>query len=124
MPAEHRSDSLSAAFRNLDDDARANQTRRYEALCDHYGMTATRNNPGLARENGSIESHHGHLKRGVEQALILRGSRHFDSLEAYRSWIAELIRRRNARRDKMVSWNAPSCVRCRPGGPPTMTRRA
>jgi hypothetical protein len=30
VPAEHRSDSLSAAFRNLDDDARVDQTRRYE----------------------------------------------------------------------------------------------
>jgi IstB-like ATP binding protein len=74
-PAEHRSDSLSAAFRNLDDDARADQTRRYEALCGHYGMAATRNNPGLAHENGTIESHHGHLKRGIEQSLVLRGSR-------------------------------------------------
>ena len=73
-PAEHRSDSLSAVFRNLDDDARADQTRRYEALCGHYGMAATRNNPGLAHENGAIESHQGHLKRGLEQALILRGS--------------------------------------------------
>ena len=32
VPAEHRSDSLSAAFRNLDDDARADQTRRYERV--------------------------------------------------------------------------------------------
>jgi hypothetical protein len=101
-PAEHRSDSLSAAFRNLDDNARVDQTRRYEALCGHYGMTATRNNPGLAHENGSIESHHGHLKNSLEQTLILRGIRDFDSLEAYRSWIAELVGRRNARRDKMV----------------------
>ncbi|MBV9046879.1 MAG: IS21 family transposase [Solirubrobacterales bacterium] len=101
-PAEHRSDSLSAAFRNLDDDARADQTRRYEALCGHYGMAATRNNPGLAHENGAIESHHGHLKRGIEQALILRGGRDFDSLEAYRSWIAELVGHCNARRDKLV----------------------
>jgi hypothetical protein len=101
-PAEHRSDSLSAAFRNLDDDARTDQTRRYEALCGHYGMIATRNNPGLAHENGTIEIHHGHLKRGIEQALILRGSRDFDSLDAYRSWIAELVGRRKARRDKLV----------------------
>lgn len=102
-PGEHRSDSLSAAFRNLDDDARTDQTRRYEALCEHYGMTATRNNAGLAHENGTIESHHGHLKRGVEQALMLRGSRDFDTLEAYRGWIAELVGRRNLRREKLVA---------------------
>ena len=38
-PAEHRSDSLSAAFRNLDRDAAEDQTRRYEALCAHYSMS-------------------------------------------------------------------------------------
>ena len=52
--AEHRSDSLSAAYRNLDDDARLDQTRRYQAFCAHYGMTPTRNNTGVAHENGSI----------------------------------------------------------------------
>ena len=77
VPVEHRSDSLSAAFRNLDDDARTDQTRRYEALCAHYEMTPTRNNTGVAHENGAIESQHGHLKRGVEQALLLRGGADF-----------------------------------------------
>jgi hypothetical protein len=32
-PLQHRSDSLSADFRSLDDDTRQDQTRRYEALC-------------------------------------------------------------------------------------------
>ena len=32
-PADHRSDSLSAAFRNLDRDAAEDLTRRYEELC-------------------------------------------------------------------------------------------
>src|SRR4051794_25623388 len=49
-PLQHRSDSLSAAFRNLDDDTRQDQTRRYEALCAHYRMLPTRNNRGLAHD--------------------------------------------------------------------------
>jgi hypothetical protein len=106
VPAEHRSDSLSAAFRNLDDDARLDQTRRYEAFCAHYGMTPTRNNTGVAHENGAIESQHGHLKRRVAQALLLRGSSDFASLDAYRAWIADFIGRRNARRGKMVRLEA------------------
>jgi hypothetical protein len=48
---QHRSDSLSAAFRNLDRDAREDLTRRYAALCAHYRMTATRNNRGLGHKN-------------------------------------------------------------------------
>jgi len=101
-PLQHRSDSLSAAFRNLDADTRQDQTRRYEALCAHYRMEPTRNNRGLAHENGSIESPHGHLKRAIEDALLLRGSRDFDTLEAYRRFVDEVVGRRNARNRKRL----------------------
>jgi transposase InsO family protein len=107
-PLQHRSDSLSAAFRNLDADARQDQTRRYEALCAHYGMAPTRNNRGLAHENGSIESPHGHLKQAVEDALLLRGSRDFDTLEAYRCFLAEIVGRRNARLAKRLDLERPA----------------
>jgi hypothetical protein len=101
-PLQHRSDSLSAAFRNLDDDTRQDQTRRYEALCAHYGMEPTRNNRGVAHENGSIESPHGHLKLAIEDALLLRGSRDFDTLDAYRRFVDEIVGRRNARNGKRL----------------------
>lgn len=96
-PTEHRSDSLSAAFKNLDTPARGDLTRRYDALCAHYGMTPSRNNRGEAHENGAIESAHGHLKRAVEDALLLRGSRDFENLATYRAFIDELLARRNRR---------------------------
>ena len=32
-----------------------------DELCDHYRLEPTRNNKGIAHENGSIESPHGHL---------------------------------------------------------------
>jgi hypothetical protein len=35
--------------------------------------------------------------------LLLRGNTDFDSLDAYRDWIADLIGRRNARREKLVA---------------------
>jgi hypothetical protein len=101
-PLQHRSDSLSAAFRNLDDDTRQDQTRRYEALCAHYGMEPTRNNRGVAHENGSIESPHGHLKLAIEDALLLRGSRDFADLDAYRRFVDEIVGRRNARNGKRL----------------------
>jgi hypothetical protein len=107
-PMEHRSDSLSAAFCNLDADTRQDQTRRYEALCTHYRMLPTRNNRGLAHENGSIESPHGHLKRAIEDALLLRGSRDFDTLEAYRRFVDEVVGRRNARNRKRLDLERPA----------------
>ena len=87
VPEQHRSDSLSAAFRNLDADAKEDLTKRYEAFCAHYGMTPTRNNPGVSHENGSIESAHGHLKRALADALLLRASRDFDDLPAWRDFV-------------------------------------
>ncbi len=102
VPREHRSDSLSAAFRNLDKDASADLTRRYEDLCRHYAMTPTRNNCGIAHENGSIEGPHGHLKRAIQDALLLRGSADFDDLAAYRGLIDEIVSRRNARNAKRI----------------------
>jgi len=101
-PREHRTDSLSAAFRNLDSEAAKDLTARYEALCAHYRMLPTRNNTGIAHENGSIESSHGHLKKAVEDAVLLRGSRDFDDLAAYRRFIDEIIGRRNARNGKRI----------------------
>lgn len=96
VPREHRSDSLSAAFRNLDKQAADDVTRRYDELCAHYGMTPTRNNRGLGHENGSIEGPHGHLKRAINDALLMRGSRDFDNLDAYRQFVAERVSRSNA----------------------------
>lgn len=101
-PEHHRTDSLSAAYRNLDKDARADLTKRYEALCQHYDMEPTRNTKGVAHENGSIEGPHGHLKRAVEDALLIRGSRDFEDLDAYRAFIDEIAGRFNARNAKRI----------------------
>jgi len=101
-PEQHRSDSLSAAFRNLDADAKEDLTRRYEAFCAHYGMTPTRNNLGVSHENGSVESSHGHLKSKLDDALLLRASRDFDDLEAWRGFVDQIVGRGNARNAKRI----------------------
>ena len=95
-PQEHRSDSLSAAYRNLSGNQREDATQRYAALCAHYAMAPTRNNRGESHENGAIEGPHGHLKRGLEDALLLRGSRDFDALGDYRAFVDEVVSRRNS----------------------------
>lgn len=101
-PREHRTDSLSAAFRNLDRAARADLTTRYEALCAHYRMQPSRSNRGAAHENGAIESPHGHLKRAIRDALLLRGSAEFEDLPAYRRFVDEIVSRHNARHAKRI----------------------
>ncbi len=101
-PKEHRTDSLSAAFKNLSREDQEDITVRYDAFCRHYGMTATRNNRGKGHENGSLESPHGHLKRRIEQALLLRGSSDFASIEAYQDFINEVVAKANRRNAKMI----------------------
>ncbi|MCP4319859.1 MAG: IS21 family transposase [Hyphomicrobiales bacterium] len=96
-PREHRTDSLSAAYKNLMADEQEDLTERYESLCAHYGMAPTRNNRGLGHENGAVESPHGHIKRRIEQALLLRGSADFESVDAYRVWLEGIVRRFNRR---------------------------
>ena len=107
-PREHRSDSLSAAFRNLTRDAREDLTRRYDALCAHYGMDPTRNNRGVAHENGAIESAHGHLKKAVMDALLMRGTNGFDDLPGYRRFIDEIVSRKNAHHAKRIEAERPA----------------
>ncbi len=123
VPREHRSDSLSAAFRNLDRDAQEDLTQRYQGLMRHYGMTPTRNNPGVAHENGSIESSHGHLKKALEDALLLRGSRDFDDLDAYRRFVDEIVGRRNANNRKRIELERPRLARAAEAAHAPTTRR-
>ena len=98
VPARHRSDSLTAAVNNLSNEKLFQ--RRYRDLMDYYGIAPERINVRKANENGDVESLHGHFKRAVEDALLLRGSRDFDSVEQYVEFIKEIQHRRNAPREK------------------------
>ena len=105
VPEEHRTDSLSAAFNNLAE--REELTKRYEGLCGHYRMRPSRCNPGRSHENGSIESRHGSLKTALDQALRLRGSRRFETLTEYESFVATIVQRMNARVSKRLATERP-----------------
>lgn len=95
VPKTHRTDSLSAAFKNLrkQDDL----TEGYREFCAHYVMEPTRNNKGVSHENGTIEAAHRHLKTRIEQALMIRGTVDFDSIDAYRQFVRELVTSHNRR---------------------------
>ena len=105
-PLEHRTDHLSAAFKNHNKEkkkqARKELTERYEEFCRHYNIKPTHNNLGEAHENGSVEGPHGHLKRRIKQALLLRGSTDFKNMAEYQSFIEEVVRQHNCRNAKTV----------------------
>ena len=105
VPEEHRTDSLSAAFNNLAE--QETLTLRYDELCRHYGMRASRCNPGQSNENGSIESRHDSLKTALDQALRLRGSRAFDDRPGYEAFVDVIVQRFNVRATKRLAVERP-----------------
>ena len=102
-PLEHRTDSLSAAFKNLSKDEQEDITRRYAEFCKHYNMQASRNNFGVKHENGAIEGPHGHLKRRIKQALLLRGSNDFKTIAEYQTWLDQTVQGHNRRNAKQIA---------------------
>ena len=99
VPAEHRTDSLSACFRNRDGSYAGDYTSRYRELCAHLGVIATRNNRGVAHENGAIEGPHRHWKHRLEQQLIQRGSREFATETEYRQLVSQVTTTLNSRHE-------------------------
>lgn len=95
VPRQLRTDSLSAAYKNRQE--QDDFTARYAELCRHYNLNATRNNRGVAHENGAIESPNNHIKRQLKQALLLRGSYDFSSRKEYESFLRSIVARRNQR---------------------------
>lgn len=101
-PKEHRTDSLSAAYKNITQDEQADITQQYHDFCQHYTMIPTRNNRGVSHENGGIESPHGHIKKRIAQAFLIRGAYDFISVEAYQSWIEHVVDAHNRRNASSV----------------------
>ena len=96
VAAEHRTDSLSSAVNNMSDREEFNQ--RYEGVMRYYGVKPQHTNPASPNENGDVEQSHHRLKRAVEQALLLRGSRDFENLAEYAQFLKDLFEQRNAGR--------------------------
>jgi hypothetical protein len=101
VPREHRTDRLTAAVNNLSDHDEF--TQRYDALLKHYGLTGQKTQAGRGNENGDIEQRHFRFKRAIEQALLLRGSRDFESVEHYRMFLKKVQDQLNAgRRPRLI----------------------
>ena len=74
----------------------------YLALCDHLAVKPRTTAVDCPDQNGDIESMNGHLKRRLEQKLLLRGSRDFRSQEDYAAFVTSLCRELNRRRGPKV----------------------
>jgi hypothetical protein len=97
VPLEHRTDRLSAAVNNLTNPEEF--ARRYEALVNHYGLEARKTNSSSPHENGDVEQRHYRFRKAVDQALLLRGSRDFDTRREYERFLKAVNAQLNSGRE-------------------------
>ncbi|WP_437732695.1 IS21 family transposase [Sorangium sp. So ce1335] len=91
VPDMIRQDNLSAATHELVKTGGRTLTRRYNEVAEHYGFQASRIQPGESHENGVVEKAHHLLKSALAQALLLRGSRDFPTVEAYMAFVRRVV---------------------------------
>jgi hypothetical protein len=117
VPTAHRTDRLSSAVVNWSrsvieqrptkERARADFTANYEKLLAYYGLRPERTQAGHGNENGDAEQRHHRLKRAVEQALLLRGSRDFDDRAGYEAFLRQLLQQLNSGRTARLREEIP-----------------
>ena len=96
VPKDHRTDRLSAAVhKEIHPEV---FTQRYESLLAHYGVEGRRIQVSKPNENGDVEQRHYRLKEAVDQTLMLRGSRDFESREDYEKFLEKLFDELNSTR--------------------------
>jgi hypothetical protein len=105
VPRYHQTDNSTAATHRIPDGQAAcfEGGKRpfnadYVALMLHFGMTPRTTAVGAKEQNGDVESANGAFKRRLEQALLLRGNRDFESVEAWQAVIDDVSRKANANR--------------------------
>lgn len=99
VPRKHRTDRLSSAVNNLDE--KRDFTSKYNGLLNHYQMEGQKTNPNSGNENGDIEQRHHRFKTALAQALMLRGSRDFESRQEYEMFLEKLFSQlNNGRKDR------------------------
>ena len=94
-PRVIRSDNTSALTHEIKRSRGRSLNDSYAELLDHYGLESTLINSGESHENGVAEQAHYRLKDAIDQALMLRGSRDFNSLEEYTGFVRKVMDRRN-----------------------------
>ncbi len=99
IPTYHQTDNSTAATHNLTSGKRIFNDD-YMSFMGHLGMEPRTIAIGKKHQNGDVESLNGALKRRLKQHLLLRGSRDFDSVQDYESWLWEAMEKANRLRTK------------------------
>lgn len=92
-PEVARHDNLSAATHELKQSGGRALNARWRAVLDHYDLRSTRISPGESNENGVAEKSNYDVKNAIAQALVLRGSKEFASIEEYVGFARDVVER-------------------------------
>jgi hypothetical protein len=110
VPRYHQTDGSTAATHKIPEGQaehiEGNQrafNAEYVALMRHLGMTPRLIELGEKEQNGDVEASNGAIKRRLKQALLVRGSRDFESVDAWQAFIDETLRKANANRGRRVA---------------------
>jgi hypothetical protein len=99
VPLFSQTDQSSTATHQLKrDESRRGFNTEYVALCQHLGLEPRTIAVAMPNQNGDIEAAQGHLKRRLNNHLILRRSRDFPDVAAYAEFVAMVCRGANALR--------------------------
>ena len=104
VPQEHWTDHSTAATHDLGGEERGRRgfNGGYLNVMEHFGIQPRTIHRQEPHENGDVESANGAIKRRIEQHLLLRGRRDFDSQDAYRQFVERVIHQANGRRRKRL----------------------
>jgi len=80
----------------------------YLALVHHFGMKPRTTEVNAKEQNGDVEARNGALKRRLEQALLLRGSRDFEDVAAWQRFVDDVNRKANKGRSQRVAEELPT----------------
>ena len=95
VPQVIRSDNSSALTHEMKRSRGRALNDSYAELLDHYGLRSTLIHSGESHENGVAEQAHYRLKDALHQALMMRGSRDFNSVDTYTGFVGKVVDRRN-----------------------------
>lgn len=110
VPKFHQTDNSTAATHKIPADqiqfiegCKRPFNDEYIALMNHFGMTPRTTEVAAKEQNGDVEAGNGVLKRRLAQALIVRGSKDFESVEAWQSFVDQTARKANQARGERVA---------------------
>ena len=103
VPKLLQMDNSSAATHQISGGGQRDFNPDFLSLAEHYGLAVRTIHVGCPNENGDVESHNGHLKRRLEQHLLLRGYRDFAHAEAYDQFVGEVLAKANGSRTAKVA---------------------